>query len=78
MFPNAPISQLLIRLPTPPPNGNSLLEKIKASETDKTSNPIVTYFRLRQIEKTFRLKRRLVPTTKKKVQIRSEAIPKPL
>ena len=64
--------------PTPPPKGKSLADKIKANETDNTSKPIVTYFRFRQMEKTFRLTSRFVPTTKKKVQISNEAIPKPL
>ena len=45
------------------------------SKQISTSNPTVTYFRLLQMEKTLRLNNRLMPTTKKKVQISKEAIP---
>src|ERR1700742_189513 len=77
IVPNTPIIQLLIMAPTPPPKGKLLAAHKKASDTDNTIKPTVTYFRFLQIENTLRLNSRLTPTTKKKVQISNEAIPNP-
>src|SRR6266487_4088244 len=76
MVPKTPVIHSLIIFPTPPPYEKPPVpEKIKCNETDNTSNPIVTYFKFLQIENIFRLKSILTPTTKKKVQMRKEAIP---
>src|SRR5216110_2399763 len=78
IFLNAPTSLSLNIFPTAPPKEKLLLPAIKANETERTSKPSVTYLRLRQKEKTFWRNRRFTPTTKKNVQIRKEARPKPL
>jgi hypothetical protein len=64
--------------PTLPPYGKCAKENKKEKEIETINKPIVTYFRFRQIEKTLRSKRRLIPTTKKKVQNKNDANPKPL
>src|SRR4051812_3131901 len=72
------ISHVLIMSPTLPPNGNDADESRNERITEKIRRPMVTYFRLRQMENTFLLKRRLMPTTKKNVQNKKEERPNPL
>src|SRR5215218_8672029 len=73
------ISHLLIISPTSPPQLKEPLDEgaIKAKVIDAISRPKVTYFRFLVMENTLRLTSRLIPSTKKKVQIRKEAKPKP-
>src|SRR3954470_10305063 len=78
MVPRKLISHELIMSPTFPPNGNDADESTKESMTEKINNPMVTYFKFLQIENTFLSNRRLMPTTKKKVQKRKEERPNPL
>jgi hypothetical protein len=74
-----PISQLLIISPTTPPiwKKPDSPENKKLRQVDAITNPNVTYLRLRKMENIFLEKRRLMATTKKKVQNKNEANPKP-
>ena len=62
--------QSLVIFPTAPPHGNTFPFIITAALTLSIISPVITYFMFRLTEKTFLSKNKLIPTTKKKLQIK--------